>query len=269
MLKWLLPLLISVQALAGVGDPIGMAADEKAPELANIGIEEKLGTNLDLSLKLYNEQGELVTLGSFFDGKTPVMLSLVYYSCPGLCSLHLNGVVDALKLMDWSVGEKFKVVAVSFDPKEKFEMASKKKDNYIKSYGRHGTEKGWHFLTADQETITALTGSVGFKYRWDDKAQEWAHASAAIVVTPEGKISRYLHGVYFEPPTIKMALGEATNGKIGNLVERMVWYCFKYDQHKSKYSLAVFRIVQIGAFLMIIILSAILISFWRRERRRS
>jgi protein SCO1 len=267
ILRGLFILLFCASAWSEIGDPIGRSANEKAPEFEGIGITEQLGKSIDLSTQVFDEQGKPTTIGSYFDGKTPVIFSLVYYSCPGLCNLHLNGVVDTLKLLDWSVGQKFKVVALSFDPKEKADMATKKKDNYIKVYSRPGTDSGWHFLTADQDAIKKITETVGFKYRWDEKSEEWAHASAAIVLTPDGKISRYLHGVHFEPQTFKLALGEATAGKIGSFVERMVWYCFKYDEHKSKYSVAVFRIVQIGGLLAMIILAIVLLPFWWRARK--
>ena len=267
--QFLVATLFTFAATAYDGKPAPKVSDEKPKELQEIGIDEKLGQSLDLSLKVTNEDGQVVTLGSFFDGKTPVILSLVYYSCPSLCNLHLNVVVSTLKDLDWSVGNKFKVVAVSFDPKETSDVAKQKKANYLKEYNRKGTENGWAFATASQESIDSLTKQVGFKYKWDDQNQEWAHASAAIVVTPEGKISRYLHGVHFEPQSFKLALGEATNGKIGTLVEKMVWYCFKYDPKQSKYTLYAFRLVQLGGGLIILVLSAVLIPFWIRSRRES
>ncbi len=226
-------------------------------ELKGVGIKEHLGESIDLNLQVRNEAGQLVTLGSFFKSHKPVMLSPVYFNCPGLCNFHFNGVIETLQNIDWSPGDKFEVIAFSFDSKEGAELAQAKKANYMKMYNRAGTEGGFHFLSADEATIKKLTASLGFEYRWNAQANEWSHASAAIVITPEGKISRYLHGIAFEPKDMKLALNEASNGKIGNLIDSVVLFCFKYDEHKSKYGLEVFRVVQLGGALMVLIL-----AFW-------
>jgi protein SCO1/2 len=198
-----------------------------------------------------------------------VILSLVYFSCPGLCNFHLNGLTDGMKKMDWQIGDKFQVVSLSIDPREGSELASKKKETYIKLLGKPEAANGWHFLTADEPVIKKLAATVGFKYRWDEKNKEWAHASAAIIVTPDGKISRYLHGILFEPKDLKLALLEASNGKIGTLTDRLVWYCYKYDAHKSQYSIMAIRLVQIGGGLMVLVLASVLLPFWWRSRKES
>jgi protein SCO1/2 len=239
-------------------------ASETPADFKDIGIDENLGTELDLSLPFVNEKGEAVTLGQYFDGKKPVSISLVYYSCPGLCNFHLNGVVDAMKELDWTVGGKFDVLAISFDPREQSEVAAGKKQAYLEAYGRPESEKGWHFLTGDEASVKALTKSVGFKYKWNDETKEWAHASAAILVTPQGRVARYLHGIMFDASTLKLALQEATEGRIGSLVERMVYYCFRYDPHQSKYTIYAFRLVQVGFVLMVLALAGILFPYWRR-----
>lgn len=246
--------------------PKSLLSDEKPAEFEGIGITEKLGEKLDLSLQFTDENGEQVSLGKYFDGKHPVSISLIYYSCPGLCNFHFNGVVDALKSMDWSAGEKFQLLAISFDAKETFETGSKKRDSYIKEYNRPGTEKGIHFLTADQATIDKITQQIGFQFKWNEKANEWAHASAAVIATPDGTISRYLHGIQFDAPTFKMALNEATNGKIGSLVDKMIWYCFKYDPSQSKYVLYAFRAMQFGAVAIVLLLAALILPVWLRGR---
>jgi protein SCO1/2 len=254
----------------GTGESaVSMTAEQKPKEFEGVGITEKLGEQVDLSLKVKNEKGETVALSSFFDGTHPVILSPVYFQCPGLCNFHLNGLTDTLKTLDWSIGNKFTVVSLSFDPRETPEMAAAKKQSYLKIYSRPGTENGWHFVTADEATIKAITNSVGFKYKWVPETKEWAHASAAIVLTPDGKISRYLHGILFEKNTIKLALGDATGGRIGSLVDQMVWYCFHYDPHQSKYTLYAFRVMQIAAAIFVLVLAALLGSFWFRARRRT
>jgi protein SCO1/2 len=224
-----------------------------------------------LNLDVKNEKGEVVKLSTFFGNHKPVMLSPMYYQCPGLCSFHFNGVIDALKKMDWNPGEKFNIIAFSFDASEnnleKADLAQKKKDSYMKVYGRAGTENGFHFLTADQATIDALMKQVGFQYRWNEKANEWSHASAAIMISPEGKITRYLHGVDFDARDMKLALNETANGKVGNIVDSVMLYCFKYDQHQSKYGLQVFRVVQLGGALMTLFLGVWLLPILFRSRR--
>jgi protein SCO1/2 len=262
----------SFGAVAGPGSGINinekspLLSTEKPKEFEGIGITENLGSKLDLSLPFIDENGQSVTLGKYFDGRHPVSISLIYYACPGLCNFHFNGVVDTLKEMDWSVNDKFQVIAISFDPKEGPDVGSKKRDSYIKVYNRPGTEKGFHFLTASQETIDKITKQIGFNYKWNDQANEWAHASAAVIATPDGTISRYLHGIQFDSKTFKLALNEATNGKIGSIVDKMIWYCFKYDPHQSKYVLYAFRAVQFGAIAIILVLAAILLPVWFRGR---
>jgi len=248
--------------------PAEMLAGEKVKELEGVGIEEKTGTYIDLNLTFKDENGETVTLGKYINGNhIPVIISPVYYSCPGLCNFHLNGLTDGLKLMDWSVGDKFKVVAVSFDSKETPDLALKKKASYMKVYDRPGTEGGWSFLTGDEANIKALTAALGFKFKWNEEAKEWAHASAAIVVTPDGKISRYLPGIMFDPKDVKLAVNEASNGKVGTFVDSLVLYCFQYNPHQSKYTLYAFNVMKLGGALMILVLALWLLPIWARSRR--
>lgn len=261
--------LFSMSATAYDGKPAPKVANEQAEELQGVGIDEKLGMKLDLSLPVKNENGQVVPLSSFFDGKHPVILSPVYFSCPGLCNFHLNGLTDALKLMekDWGVGGKYQVVSLSFDSKETPDLAATKKQLYMKLYDRAGAEKGWHFVTADEATVQAVTKAVGFKFRWDETAKEWAHASAAVIVTPDGTISRYLPGISFQPQDIKLALNEAAEGKIGNFVEHLVLYCFKYDPQQSKYTLAAFNVMQVGGAVMVLVMALWLLPVYIRSRR--
>lgn len=268
LIKSLLLSLISISCWAYDGAPAALPGDVKPREFDGIGINEKLGTQLDLSMLVRNEKGEMVPLSTYFDGVHPVILSPVYFACPGLCNFHLNGLVDTLKTMEWSIGHKFQMIAFSFDDREQSDVALKKKENYLKIYDRAGADKGWHFLTANADVVKKLTDSVGFQYKWNEEAKEWAHASAAIVLTPDGKISRYLHGILFEKNDVKLALGDATSGKIGSLVDRMVWYCFKYDPHQSKYTLYAFRLVQLGGVVIILVLAGLLIPNWLRSRRQ-
>ncbi|AHZ85917.1 hypothetical protein Bb109J_c0258 [Bdellovibrio bacteriovorus] len=261
--------LFSASAQAYDGKPAPMVANEQPKELEGVGIDEKLGSKIDLTLKVKDDNGQEVALGSFFDGKHPVIISPVYFSCPGLCNFHLNGLTDALKLMDkdWTIGKKFKLLSVSFDSKETPDLAANKKQTYMKLYDRAGSEKEWHFITADESTVQAMMQSLGFKFRWDEKAQEWAHASAAIVITPDGTISRYLPGIMFNPQDIKIALNEATDGKIGTFVDSLVLYCFKYDPHQSKYTLVAFNVMKMGGAVMVLVMVIWLLPVWIRARR--
>jgi len=255
-------------AHADLSNPGELAANEPVKELQGVGIDEKLGEVLDLNLSFKDENGEAVTLAKYFhaDG-VPVIISPVYFSCPGLCNFHLNGLVDALKLMDWSAGQKFRVLAISFDSKEGPDVALKKKANYMKVYDRPGTEAGWSFLTADEATVKAVTSALGFKFKWSEEAKEWAHASAAIIVTPNGKISRYLPGIMFDPKDVKLALNEASSGKIGTIVDQIVLYCFQYNPHQSKYTLYAFNIMKLGGALMVLVLVLWLLPIWVRARK--
>lgn len=250
------------------GKPAPMTADKPPAGAEGIGITENLGGKLSLSVPVIDEDGNTKQLAEYFHSGRPVIFSLVYYSCPALCNFHMNGVVEALKGLDWNPGEKFEVVALSFDPKETPELARAKKANYIKLYERpEAGQKGLHFLTATQGTIDQLAKDIGFKYRWDEASNEWAHASAAVLISPDGKITRYLHGIMFDSKDMKLALSEATEGKIGNIVDKMVWYCFMYDPKQSKYTLAAFRLVQLGGAAIVLLMAALLVPQWLKSRQ--
>lgn len=249
------------------GEALSTNSAEVPEELKGVGITEHLGDKVDLTLPVINEKGETVSLSTYFQKGKPVLLSPIYFACPGLCSFHFNGVIDALKKVDWNPGQKFEVVAFSFDAKETHEVGEKKKINYMKMYDRAGTDGGFHFLTAPQSTVDQLMNQVGFKFKWNEKINEWAHASAAIMISPEGKITRYLHGIEFNPQDLKLALNESGEGKVGNIIDSAILYCFKYDQHQSKYGLQVFRVMQIGGLLMILLLGIWLFPIWFKGRR--
>lgn len=266
MKHWSAICILAFASLSAYADGEGLARGNSAPaaydakpqpqaanvlpeELQGVGITEKIGSQLDLTLKVTREDGTVVPLSTFFHEHKPVILSPVYFNCPGLCNFHLNGLVDALKMVDWSPSQKFEIIALSFDSREKSDVASKKKENYMKLYGRAGTEAGWHFVTADAETIKKITDTVGFQYKWNEKAGEWSHASAAIMISPRGQVARYLHGIMFEPRDLKLALNEAADGKLGGFVDSAMLFCFKYDRHQSKYGLQVFQLMKAAGAL--------------------
>ncbi len=237
--------------------------------LSEISIDEKLGTKLDLNLQFRDETGRSVTLGAYLAKGKPVVISPVYYLCSGLCDLHLNGFVSALKKLnnDWTIGNKFSYLTVSFDSAETPELALAKKEAYMTEYGRPEAKESWHFLTGDGANVQALTKSLGFKFKWDEQEKVWAHSSATIVISPEGIVTRYLPGVTFDPQDIKLALNESTEGKIGTFSDRLVLYCFKYDSSRGKYAFYVNHLVKMGgSFVILLILMIWLLPSWvRRE----
>lgn len=235
-------------------------------ELVNVGVEEHLGQSLDLSMTFTNEAGETIPLGSYFHKDRPVLLAMVYYTCPSLCNYHLNGLTDTLKTMKWTSGREFEVVAVSMNHKETPDLAAKKKHNYLKAYGRPEGEKGWHFLVGNQQNVEKLAAQLGFKFNWMEDKQQYAHAAVAYVVTPGGKISRYLHGIQPEAGTLKLSLLEASNGKIGSVIEQVMMFCFQFDPRKNKYTLYAWNLMRIGAILMVLVLAVLLIPLWLREQ---
>ncbi len=243
-------------------------ASVKPRQLEGIGIDENLSQSLSITdIEMVDENGASVRLAKYFDGKRPVILSPVYYSCPSLCNLHLNGLTDVLKQIKITAGQEFQVVSFSFDPRESHQIAKSKKESYVKNYGRRVAEKGWHFLTGDEKNIKRLLKEIGFKAEWKEDIKEWAHASVAIIVTPKGKISRYLHGVYFEPKDIKLALTEASDGKIGNIIDQIILFCYRFDPSQNKYTLAAFNIMQAAGGFFVLLMGIWLIPFWKKNKK--
>jgi protein SCO1/2 len=244
--------------------------NEVPKQLEGVGITEHLGQPIDLDLKFKDETGKTVSLRNFVgkDGQA-ALLSLAYYSCPSLCSFHLNGLKDAFKEIKKPLGSEFQAIVVSIEPKETPLLAAAKKANYIKAYGRPEGALGWHFLTGDAENIAKLAKQVGFNYHWDDEQKQWAHASAAVVLTPTGDISRYLYGIVFDPKTVRLSMIEAADGKTGTVMDRVILYCFHYNKSSSKYSLMVSNIMTGGGAAILLIMAIFLAPFWIRNWRKS
>lgn len=241
--------------------------NETPQQLQEVGISEHLGDQLNLDLVFTNESGEKTPLRDFFRDNKPVLLTLAYYNCPSLCNFHLNGLNDAFKKLNAPLGREFNVVTVSIEPSETSDLAAKKKASYIKDYGRPEGADGWHFLVGDDDQIRELARQVGFKYRWDEEQKQWAHAAAAFVLTPEGRISRYLYGIEFSPQTMRLSLVEASNGKIGTLVDKLILFCFHFDPKASKYTLYAFNVMRAGGILTALLLAVFMVPFWFRNRR--
>ena len=237
----------------------------RPPNLQNVGIEQHLDAQVPADLAFVDDAGHAVKLGDYF-GKKPLILNLVYYNCTMLCGEALSGLTGAMKMVKFNVGDEFDVVTVSFDPHETPAIAATKKQDYLKRYGRAGADSGWHFLTGPAESINALTKAVGFQYQYDPKINQYAHATAIMVLTPQGRISRYFYGVDYPPKDLRMGLVEASQGKIGNAVDAVLLYCYHYDPATGKYGAIVNNILQLGAGLTILILAGLLFVLFRLEK---
>ncbi len=239
-------------------------------EIENVGVTEHLGDTLDINnLQFTDDKGEKGPLSRFFTGHKPVLMAMVYYNCPGLCSYHLNGVTDTLKQLKWTAGSQYEIVAVSMDARETFDLAAKKKDSYLKVYGRPGSEAGWHFLVGDKANVDKLAAQLGFRFVWLADKKEFAHVSVSYILTPAGKISRYLHGIQPDVTTMKMSLLEASNGKIGTMIEQALMFCFQFDPVKNKYTLYSWNLMRIGAIVMVLLLVVLLLPIWWREQSKT
>jgi protein SCO1 len=237
----------------------------RPPYLENVGIEQHLDAQVPADLAFVDDAGRAVKLGDYF-GKKPVILNLVYYNCTMLCGEALAGLTGALKVVKFDIGNQFEIVTVSFNPQETPAIAAAKKKDYIARYGRPGAAAGWHFLTGPPDSINALTKAVGFQYQYDPKINQYAHATAIMILTPEGRISRYFYGVDFPPKDLRMGLVEATQGKIGNLTDAVLLYCYHYNPATGKYGAIVSNILKLGAALTVLLLGGMLLILFRLEK---
>jgi protein SCO1 len=252
-----------------VADTTAGRSEPLPDDLAGVGITEHPDTLLPLDLEFTNEAGQAVHLRDFFDGRRPVVLNLAYFTCPMLCTLVLNGVVDAMNAAPLQQGRDFVNIIVSIDPQETTELARAKKASYLKSYHRPVTGEDWHFLVGREEDIHALAGAVGFGYRFDAKQNQFIHTACTFVCTPEGRVSRYLYGIEYEPQTFRLALLQAAQGKIGSSLDRLILFCYHYDAESGRYAPAALRIVQAGGVLTAFALSIFLVALRFGEKRRS
>jgi len=236
-------------------------------QVERIGIDQHLDEQLPLDLVFADERGRQVKLGEYF-GDKPVVLTLVYYECPMLCTQVLNGLVRTLRMISFELGRDYEVVTVSFDPRETPELAAAKKAEYAKSLGKPGAETGWHFLTGAQDQIDQLAQAVGFRYEFDQRTGQYIHAAGIVVLTPTGVLARYFYGIEFSPKDLRLGLIEAANEQIGNPVDQFLLLCFHYDPASGKYSLAVLKTLRLAGGLTVFAIGLYVLVALRRERRR-
>lgn len=248
--------------------PPGKAASEQLPVLKDAGLDQKLNNQVPLDLPFVDENGRDVVLRDYF-GARPVVLVLAYYNCPMLCSLVLNGAVAALQTLSFDAGRNFEFVVVSFDPGDTPARALEKKSSYLPRYGRPRGEAGFHFLTGRESSIKALTDAVGFRYAYDAAIGQFAHPSLITVLTPEGKVSRYLFGIDFPGHDLRLALVEAAGGRIGTPVDQALLFCYHYDPATGKYGLAILDLVRLGGILTLAAVAVFIVTTLRRERRHA
>ncbi|MHB1033086.1 MAG: SCO family protein [Pirellulales bacterium] len=249
------------------GLPLTRASAAEQPEvLRKVGFDQRLNAQVPLDLVFMDENAHPVKLGTYF-GKKPVILVLAYYECPMLCTFVLNGLVQSMRDLPFTAGAEFNVVTVSFNPRETPDLAAAKKRSYVASYGRPGAAEGWHFLTGKQDAIDKLTQAVGFRYVYDTKHNQYIHTAGIMILTPEGKISRYFYGIQFPSRDLRLGLVEASAGKIGSPTDQILLYCFHYDPETGKYTASILTLVRVGGVLTVLGLAAMVWFLLRRERR--
>jgi len=243
--------------------------DEAPPSyLQGVSVEEHLGAALPLDLSFVDSSRQPVRLGDSFDGRLPVILTFNYSNCPMLCGLELSGLVSGLRKLGLRLGESYRAVTVSLDPRETPQAAAASQAHYLEQYGDPAAKSSWRFLTGQQREIAALTTAAGFQYRYDPKSAQYYHAAALMIASPGGKIMRYLYGIEFAPRTLQLGLTEASRGKIGTTLDRLILYCCAYDPREGSYSLVASRLIQLGGASTLLVLAAFLLGHWGREQRK-
>jgi protein SCO1/2 len=250
--------------LYGQRPDIGEPSSGLPPALQKVSFEQRLNEQVPLDLKFRDETGREVRLADYFREGRPVILSLVFYECPMLCNQVLNGLVSSIKTLSFNAGKEFEVLTVSFDPREGPELARAKKEAYMLRYQRPGTEDGWQFLTGDPAAIEALTRAVGFHYYYDTATNQFAHASGVVLLTPDGKISRYFYGIDYSARDLRLGLVEASANKIGSPVDQLLLYCYHYDPATGKYGPVVMNIMRIGGILTLLGIASLILLLRRR-----
>ena len=236
--------------------------------MQGVGFDLRLNAQVPLDLRFADETGRQVQLGDYF-GSKPVILVLAYYQCPRLCTVVLNGLVQGMLELPFDAGKEFNVVTVSFDPREDWQLAASKKESYVRRYGRPGAGQGWHFLTGEQELIKKLTEAVGFRYRFDPQQNQFIHASGIMILTPQGRISRYFYDVKYPGRDLRLGLVEASQEKIGSPVDQVLLYCFHYDASVGKYTARIMNLIRLGGVLSMVAVGAFLLTLRKMGPRHT
>jgi protein SCO1 len=253
---------------AGAATPVtypGRSSNETPTLLNEIGFDQKLGNALPLDAPFLDENGAAVRLGDYF-GKRPVVLTLVYFDCPMLCTVSLNGLTSALDILPFEPGREFELLTISFDPKEGPAQAAAKKKLQLARYKRPSALAGWHFLTGSQDSIDRVTSAVGFRYAWDAETRQFAHPAGTVILTRDGRVSRYLFGIEYAPKDLRLALVESGDGKIGGLVDQALLFCYQYNPHTGRYSTTILGVIQVAAILTVLGLGGFIFVSRRREK---
>jgi len=259
--------LFSIVLMTTFGKATAQTTSDLPPALRDVRFDQRLNEQVPLDLEFVDERGQPVKLSRYF-GKRPVVLVLAYYECPMLCTQVLNGLVRGMLELPFTAGDEFEVLTVSFDPRDTPARAAAKKKTYVGRYGRKGADEGWHFLTGQEDAIHRLTEAVGFRYVYDQRSEQFAHASGIIVLTPAGKISRYFYDISYPARDLRLGLVEASQGKIGSPVEQIMLFCFHYDPEQGKYGPTIMTLVRAGSVVTVLGLGVMMILLYRSERRR-
>jgi protein SCO1/2 len=243
-------------------------ADRLPPQLSDVSIEQRLNQQVPLQLRFHDDQGQTVSLGQFFEPDRPVILSLVYFDCQMICSQALSSLTTTLRRLKFDAGKQFEVLTISFDPRDQSKDAAAAKSKYLAMYNRDGAEKGWHFLTGDQPSIDALANAVGFHFRWDPRTRQFAHATGIMLLTPDGRISRYYYGTQYFASDLRLGLIEASKNQIGTLADQIVLYCYHYDPRTGRYGVIVFRVMQISGGVTLAFVAGLIFFFIRTDPNR-
>jgi protein SCO1/2 len=252
---------------AGYRREPGIAASVVPRPIREIGFDQRLDEHVPLDVEFKDDRGRTVRLGDYF-GRKPVVLAFVYYDCPMLCTMVLSSITSTLGVLSLEPGNDFELVMVSFDPRETPELAARKKAEYLHRYDRPAAADGWHFLTGPPASIERLTEAAGFRYTWDEETQQFAHPAGIVVLTPDGRLARYLFGLEYGPRDLRLALVEASEGRIGTAVDAALLYCYHYDPMTGRYGLVVMRILRVAGAATVLLLGAFIFVMVRRERTR-
>ena len=252
-------------ASAGFKREAGVASSALPQALREIGFDQNIGQRVPLDTTFRDEAGASVRLGDYF-GKKPVVMVFAYYDCPMLCTQVINGLASALGVMSLNPGQDFEIVTVSFNPHDTPASATAKKAVYLERYKRPGAAEGWHFLTGDQSQIDRLTKAAGFRYAWDAETKQYAHPSGVIVLTPDGRLSKYLFGIEYGPRDLRLGIVEASAGQIGTPVDALLLYCYHYDPMTGRYGLAIMRAIRMAGAATVLAIGTFIVVMIRRER---